>query len=230
MRTETITKEIYKFEELTPEVQEEILERERIRVYEDEWVYESIMEWVFEELRYMGFPTDNPKDCYWSFEGYGRNTGIGFKGNFDFQKYIDWHIENYEGSEDEKLSALIQDFKQAKQKYSCLFNTIGCIEIDTYDDGREVWFKEWTLITEDYDNWLEEYEEEDEDNNGDISDEVFKTLADEFLEWLKCKVVETQKRYEKFMIDDFECRVSDEGLKEEIENNEMEFLKDGTKY
>ena len=222
MRTKTIN--IYEFKELKPEVQEKVLEQQRNLAYEDQWTYESIMEWIKEALIEKGFPIDD-KNFYWSFEGYKTNTRIGLRGNFDYKQYIDWHIENL----NEKDKA---EWIDAKNKYSCIFKTIGSVSINTYNDNYiDISYEDWKLEFEEVIDEDEEFLEElEEEFTNDISEEVFKTLFLEFKEWLEDKVLDTQKQYEKAMEEDLKYSLSDEALKENIEANEYEFLENGERY
>lgn len=225
MRTETI--KIYKFEELKPEIQAKVLEKQRNYAYEDQWTYENIMDWISENLEEQGFPIN--KDLYWSFEGYKSETGIGFKGIFDFEEYIDWKIKNFEGTKDQERQEEVEEYKTAKKKYSPLFNNLrSSIRIETYDYNRQVYYKEWELDFTEVDNMIEQWEYEDEDENKEsLEIEIFKTLYEEFKEWLQTEVINTQKRTEKAMKEDLEYFLSDEALKEDIEANQYEYLENG---
>jgi len=181
------------------------------------------MDWLLEDIGSLGFPVGKG-EYTWAFEGYRCVEGIGVKGTFFFKDFIDWHIKNFENSKEPKHKLIVKEFTNIKNKFNPIFNRLGSVTIDGITDCGNQWYrKEWEVDFEEAEEYLEELEEESEG----LEYEIFKPLFEQFREWLQDKVTNTQEKYEKWMKEDIESRLSDEGIIENFETNEYEFLENG---
>jgi len=198
MRTETI--KIYKFEELSKEVQEKVIEKERENQWENSDNYEWIMETILEELKERGFPTDN---AYWDFQYHS----LSFEGTLEIDELIKYGLENIPKEK--------ADLEELEELLKPLNNYTGLVTIN----------HRWELEFEEMDSQLEEYEEQD-----GIQAEVFQTLTEKIKDRITNIVENIKLEKEKAMLEDETYYESDEYLKEKIECNEYEFLENGERH
>jgi len=201
MRTDTISTDVYKFEELSKESKEKAIEKlhDCNTDYYD-W-HDGTTEDAKQIAEILGIDITN---IY--FSGfYSQGDGACFEGSYEYKKGSVKAIKEY-APKDEKLHSIAEELFQlqkshaykisAKVVQSGHYNHSGCTDLTFYRDGESYW------------------------GNMIVDEEAFTEVLRSFMDWIY-KALERQYDYLR----------SDEAIKETIEANEdWEFTVDGTKY
>ena len=204
MRTETVEYKIFKFDELSPEIQKKVLEKHRYWNVEGfEW-WDSVYDMSHEDLKAKGF-----MDCKIWFSGFSsQGDGACFDcTNFDGEKLI----AALEGRIDDKR------FKQYKRWISKIYQAdlLG-FEIRTFNHHYNHKRTRVLEVSFGYgsnknlkrlDALVSSFAEDLENLRLELCDEIYEMLEKEY-----------------------EYLTSDEAVKESLEVNEIEFLETGKRY
>lgn len=202
MRTETI--EVYKFEELSEEVQKKVIEKNQdVEVDNDYWHDNTIENWK-EKLEELGFyePVINYSG-FWS-QGDGASfTCSAFE--------VDKMMELFDKDKDKPLyKRLLELYKEGKLE----FNTkILRTNSHYYHERSTTAYLEWSL------------EENIEDDRA-----VLTANLDSLENDIEKYVEDLNRQIYKSLEEDYNELTTDEVVKEYIIDNEWEFTKDGERW
>lgn len=207
---ETITKnyEVYTFDELDPKVQEKVLDRHRNNEWYPSWEWwDCDYEDFITKLNEQGWNTTADQIQFSGF--YSQGDGASFEGNLSIQKWLDYHklSEKYPLAYKAALQGAIWGRIQRNNyaNHYCHSRT-RYFEID--HECEDYLVADIGIAEEQLPAFKDEVaalEKDIESDREDLADELYKTL---------------EKSYDYLM--------SDEVIKEEINNNDDRFLKDGS--
>ena len=209
MRTETTTRTLYKFEELSPEAQRRALEKQaqyEAENFDSEFVYDdaaTIADLLGLDLdtRYIplmnGSTRPEPTIYYKGF--YYQGDGACFEGRYKYKRGALKAVMDYAG-QDERLHRIVkalQDIQQknfyqltARTKHSGHYYHSGCMSVDVErSDGKEM--------------------------TDDAEEMVGECLRD-FADWIY-----------KQLENEYDYRTGEEACREAIEANDYEFTEKG---
>jgi len=206
MREEII--KLYKFDELDPDIQEQVIDKHRDWNVDDSWWYESTIDYHTDELQKMGF---NKVDIYFSgFSSQGDGAVFECK-SIDFDTILEKFIkENFRDIYDWYMDGLIEfgfSIHRGSSYYS--HERTARFEVDYVEfvyDG-ELTQKEYDDMKAPYQKRIDEFESWMEEWRYDYCHKIYKELEN-----------------------DYEYMTSDEAIKESLIDNEYEFLADGSMY
>jgi len=206
MREEII--KLYKFDELDPDIQEQVIDKHREWNVDDSWWYESMIDCYTDELQKMGF---NKVSIYFSgFSSQGDGAVFECK-SIDFDTILTTFIkENFRDIYDWYMDGLIE-FGFSIYRYSSMYShertarfEIDYIEVTTDDE----------LTQKEYDDLVEKY----------------SARINEFGNWMEEWRYDYCHKIYKELENDYEYQTSDEAIKESLIVNEYEFLADGSMH
>lgn len=201
MRTETITKEIFSFDELSDEAKEKARDWWRDGGLDYEW-YDAVYEHQKEIIERAGF--DVTKIYFSGF--WSQGDGAMFEYDGLDEKLLDEFIDTLGLSPMRKKWLKTQGCITGKSKHSGHYYHSGCCSHDIYLESNFSWsaaenFSDWIS------SYVEDFEEFVKDKYSDLANDLYRALEKEY-DWLN----------------------SDEQVDGTIRCNGYEFLEDGTMY
>lgn len=210
MKTETRTYEVYTFDELTPEIQQKVIDRYRSDDYPTHEWWDYTFEQFAEARQEEGWDTTT-NNIYFRL-AYSQGDGACFEGSLNIQKYL----EHFKLEEKYPLTL----------KYVDEFNIYAKIHKNSYATYYD---HENTRYAEIDSDWIDSAH--GEEVLGGM--EGIKALETE-LEALEKDIEEERYNLSRGLYrtlqDEYEELTSDESIAEEIRANEMEFLANGEPF
>jgi hypothetical protein len=217
MRQHTIT--LYKFDELSPEAQQEAIQKWREGM---DWSIESemITEGFEYRLEELGYPTE---DIGWSLS-YSQGDGVAFYGDVDVSKVANRLLEGevlelFNRIVEEDLSISISLIRNSYGYHYSHWNTMEVI-IDG-DDDDTMMYHLYPELEESADAHSNEYREKAN---------AIQNVFDELLAKVDIDIKTVSRELERSGYEQIEYYESDEAIAEEIRANDYEFEVDGAMY
>ena len=201
MRTETITKELFSFDELSDEAKEKARDWWRDGGLDYEW-YDGVYEHQMELIKEAGFDIDKIYfSGFWS-----QGDGAMFEYSEIDEKLFHEFVDGLNLSPMRKNWLKTQGYVTGRGKHRGHYYHSGCCSHDINLEPNFSWWAAETLT-----DWISGFQEDFKDfvmdKYGDLCSELYKALKEEH-DWLN----------------------SDEQVDGTIRCNEYEFLEDGTTY
>ena len=193
--------EVFKFKELSGDVQEKVIEREREYRYNDSFYNEQLDEDFKETLKERGLPTETA----WNIS-YSQGDGVSFYGDIDLVKFL--------------------KYKRSYKRFKKLLDDAYVSAIIKNENNHYTHSGTMDVYVEMESN-LQEYDDELRQSMVKKIEEGLEKLRDELEEFLGEEVVETSNELEKSGNDYFGNIYSENTIHEDIEEREMQFLENG---
>lgn len=193
---------VFKFKELSEDVQEKVIENNREVRMNDECYTEQISEGFKETLEERGLPTDTS----WSLSNC-QGDGVAFYGSIDLVKFLKYN-RSYT-----RFKKLLDNAEVSAKIIGTGYNSF-CMNVSVDE------YHEW-------DTYDDELRQAVADNVRGITEEGIDFLREELEEFLQDCVSDVAKELEKSGYDSLDYFYSDEAIKEDIEDKDNQYLEDG---
>lgn len=204
----TVETKIYKFEELSEDVQKKLIEKEQEFNYDAEWICKELTEEFSYRLGKAYYPNDKIE---WRL-GYCQGDGVAFYGYIDRDniRNLIKKVMPKSSPERKKLLALSKDF---------LYNLVDFVEIQRNDWGYH--YSHYNTMKLSYDLTVTTISE--------TTDKYFSWF-DEFIKYLLKDIKDTSRELERFGYEYLEGFQSEEYARECLENTDTEYDEYGRVY